>query len=113
MNKLLRNKYLLLALTLSVILIGTGVLAFGIACFFDPIGLVTGGVTGLAIVIKSVTGGLIEGGIPLWFTNAAFNIPMFILAYFLKGKKFESIRSVGRCAECVRRRHKKSIQTAR
>ena len=71
-----------------LILIGTGVLAFGIACFFDPIGLVTGGVTGLAIVIKSVTGGLIEGGIPLWFTNAAFNIPMFILAYFLKGKKF-------------------------
>lgn len=71
-----------------LILIGTGVLAFGIACFFDPIGLVTGGVTGLAIVLKSITGGIIEGGIPLWFTNAAFNVPMFILAYFLKGKKF-------------------------
>lgn len=71
-----------------MILIGTGVLAFGIACFYDPIGLVTGGVTGLAIVIKSVTEGLVEGGIPLWITNLVFNVPMFILAYFLKGTKF-------------------------
>lgn len=71
-----------------LIIIGTGVLALGIACFYDPIGLVTGGVTGLAIILKSITGGLIEGGIPLWFTNLAFNVPMFILAYFLKGKTF-------------------------
>ena len=71
-----------------MIIIGTGVLAFGIACFYDPIGLVTGGVTGLAIVIKSVTGSIVEGGIPLWLTNLAFNAPMFLLAYFLKGKKF-------------------------
>ncbi len=71
-----------------LIIIGTGVLALGIACFYDPIGLVTGGVTGLAIILKSITGGFIEGGIPLWFTNLAFNVPMFILAYFLKGKTF-------------------------
>lgn len=71
-----------------IIIVGTGILAFGIACFYDPIGLVTGGFTGLAIVVKSVTEGLIEGGIPLWFTNLALNVPMFILAYFLKGTKF-------------------------
>lgn len=71
-----------------IIVVGTGILAFGIACFYDPIGLVTGGFTGLAIVIKSVTEGLVEGGIPLWLTNLALNIPMFILAYFLKGTKF-------------------------
>ncbi len=71
-----------------MIILGTGVLAFGIACFYDPNGLVTGGFTGLAIVIKSVTSAFIEGGIPLWFTNLALNVPMFILAYFLKGKKF-------------------------
>lgn len=72
----------------AMIIIGTGILAFGIGCFYDPIGLVTGGFSGLAIVIKSVTEGLISGGIPLWVTNMALNIPMFILAYFLKGKKF-------------------------
>ena len=71
-----------------MIIIGTGILAFGIACLYDPIGLVTGGFTGLAIVIKSVTGLFVEGGIPLWFTNLALNIPVFILAYFLKGPKF-------------------------
>lgn len=71
-----------------LIILGTGVLAFGIACFYDPIGLVTGGFTGLAIVIKSVTETFITGGIPLWITNLVLNIPMFILAYFLKGPKF-------------------------
>lgn len=71
-----------------MIIIGTGILAFGIACFYDPIGLVTGGFSGLAIVIKHVTEGLIEGGIPLWLTNIALNVPVFILSYFLKGGKF-------------------------
>lgn len=71
-----------------MIAFGTGVLAFGIACLYDPIGLVTGGFTGLAIVIKSVTEMFFEGGVPLWFTNLALNVPVFILAYFLKGPKF-------------------------
>ena len=71
-----------------MVVIGTGILAFGIACFYDPIGLVTGGFSGLAIVIKHVSEIFIEGGIPLWFTNIALNVPVFILAYFLKGKKF-------------------------
>lgn len=71
-----------------MIIIGTGILAFGIACFYDPIGLVTGGFSGLAIVIKHVTGGLVAGGIPLWLTNIALNVPVFILSYFLKGAKF-------------------------
>ena len=71
-----------------MIIIGTGILAFGIACFYDPIGLVTGGFSGLAIVIKHITSGLVEGGIPLWLTNIALNVPVFILSYFLKGGKF-------------------------
>ena len=71
-----------------IIVLGTGILALGIACFYDPIGLVTGGFSGLAIVIKHVSALFIEGGIPLWLTNIALNIPVFILAYFLKGKKF-------------------------
>lgn len=74
--------------TYLMIIIGTGILAFGIQCFYDQVGLVTGGFSGLAIVIKHLTLGLIEGGIPLWFTNIALNVPVFILAYFLKGKGF-------------------------
>ena len=71
-----------------MIIIGTGILAFGIACFYDQVGLVTGGFSGLAIVFKHITSVFIEGGIPLWFTNIALNVPVFILSYFLKGKKF-------------------------
>lgn len=71
-----------------MIIIGTGILAFGIACFYDTVGLVTGGFSGLAIVIKHVTSVFIEGGIPLWLTNIGLNVPVFILSYFLKGKKF-------------------------
>lgn len=80
-----------------MITIGAGILAAGLQWFYDPIGLVTGGFSGLAIIVKEVTAELYnngiflwfeEGGIPLWFTNLALNIPVFILAYFLKGKKF-------------------------
>lgn len=71
-----------------MIIIGTGILAFGLACFYDPIGLVTGGFSGLSIVIKHVTTHFVEGGIPLWLTNIGLNVPVFILAYILKGKKF-------------------------
>jgi uncharacterized membrane-anchored protein YitT (DUF2179 family) len=71
-----------------MITIGTAILALGVKCFYDPVGLVTGGFSGLAIVIKTLTSMLFEGGIPLWFTNIALNVPVFILAYFLKGKGF-------------------------
>lgn len=71
-----------------LIIIGTGIMGFGIACLYDPIGLVTGGFSGLSIVLKSLTAGWWEGGIPLWFTNLVLNIPVFIVAYFVKGKGF-------------------------
>ncbi len=71
-----------------MIIIGTGILAFGVQCFYDPVGLVTGGFSGLSIVIKHISENWIEGGIPLWLTNIGLNVPVFVLAYFLKGKKF-------------------------
>ncbi len=71
-----------------VITAGTGLLAFAIKCIYDPIGLVTGGFTGIAILIKKVTDIFYAGGIPLWFANLILNIPFFLLAYKIKGKKF-------------------------
>lgn len=87
MNKFFMNKRNPVLLYL-VIIVGTGLLAFGIKCIFDPVGLVTGGFTGIAILLKSVTGFFYEGGIPLWFANLALNIPFFIIALKLKGKRF-------------------------
>ena len=70
------------------IILGTAVLALSIQCFFEPIGLVTGGFTGLAIVIKSLTNGVIKDGVPIWLSNILLNTPVFIIAYIIKGRKF-------------------------
>ena len=71
-----------------MILAGTGLMAAGIKCIFDPIGLVTGGFTGIAILVKEVTGQYVEGGIPLWLTNLGLNVPVFVAALWVKGRRF-------------------------
>lgn len=71
-----------------LILVGTAVMALAIQCIYDRVGLVTGGFTGLTIVIRSLTKSVIEGGIPLWFTNIVLNIPVFLYSYIKFGRKF-------------------------
>ena len=51
------------------IFMGTGIMALAIQCIFEPIGLVTGGFSGIAIIIRKMTAGIVEGGVPLWLTN--------------------------------------------
>lgn len=70
------------------IIIGTTILAAAINMFFAKLKLVTGGVTGLAIVIEYITEQHFGRGIPLWLTNIAINIPLFAIAIKLKGRKF-------------------------
>ncbi len=72
-----------------LMLAGTGLMALAIQCIYDPAGLVVGGFTGIAIIVKQIT----SGRIPLWLTNLALNIPVFLIALKIKGKKF-----VGRTA---------------
>lgn len=63
-------------------LLGTAIMAAAIKLIYDPANLVTGGVSGAGIIVKEMT------GIPLWLTNLAFNIPLFIAALAVKGWKF-------------------------
>lgn len=72
----------------AMIILGTGIMGVAIKCIYDPVNLVTGGFAGLAIIVRKSTTALVEGGIPLWFTNLALNIPFFAIAWKLKGKKF-------------------------
>ena len=67
---------------------GTGLMAFAIKSSFDPIGLVTGGFTGIGIMLRRLTADFIEGGIPIWFTNILLNAPLFLVAFRLKGGRF-------------------------
>lgn len=71
-----------------LMLVGTALIAVSIQCVYDPVSMVTGGFTGLAIIIKDVTGYLIPGGIPLWLTNLVLNVPLFLAALKIKGKRF-------------------------
>jgi uncharacterized membrane-anchored protein YitT (DUF2179 family) len=71
-----------------LIVIGTLLMAVSVRDVYEPLNMVTGGVTGLAIVIKKVSSFFIEGGIPIWLTNVLLNIPLFIAAILVKGKTF-------------------------
>lgn len=86
MQKLINKRSIVIDYLMMIV--GTGLLAAAIQCLYDPIGLVTGGFTGLAIVIKAVTERFVPGGIPLWLTNIGLNVPLFFLTLKFKGKRF-------------------------
>jgi len=71
-----------------LIIVGTVILALDINMFFEKQSLVTGGFTGLAIVVKHVTEGMFGKGIDLGVTNLVLNIPLLIMGISLKGKNF-------------------------
>ncbi len=70
------------------IVVGTFLMALGINLACDPLGLVCGGVTGLAIILKHLTEFLFEGGIPVWLGNLLFNCPLFLVALLMYGRKY-------------------------
>ncbi len=65
-----------------LIILGSFIMGFAIKSIYDPAGLVTGGVSGVAIIVKHLV------DIPLWLTNTVLNIPLFLVALKLKGWKF-------------------------
>lgn len=71
-----------------LIIIGTALMAFAIASVLEPASLVTGGFSGIAIIVKQYTGHLVPGGIPLSVTNLVLNIPVFLIAIRLKGLRY-------------------------
>ncbi len=66
----------------AVIILGAFIVGFAIKNIYDPQGLVTGGVSGVAIILKE------KAQIPLWITNLAVNVPLFLLALKMKGWGF-------------------------
>ena len=70
------------------IIVGSLLLGFSLNIFFEPYNLVAGGITGLGIVIKELSGRWFGWEVPLWLSNILLNAPLFIGAYFLQGKLF-------------------------
>ena len=68
-------------LDLLLLLAGTLLLAFAVKCIYEPLDMVTGGFSGLAILIKAVTEHMVPGGIPLGVSSLLLNIPVFLWAF--------------------------------
>ena len=68
--------------TLPVVALGNLVMAAGVVLFILPSGLITGGTTGLGIIMEHVF------GMPIAVFSAIFNIAMFLLGLVCLGKTF-------------------------
>lgn len=77
MNEILKR----ITETLMVVL-GNCLYAFGVAMFIVPGGLITGGSTGIGLFVADVT------GIPVTAFVFVFNLVMFLIGFFVFGKKF-------------------------
>lgn len=64
------------------VLLGNSIYAVGVAAFVLPMGLITGGTTGLGLIANH------HFGLPIEVFAAGFNIVMFVLAVFILGKSF-------------------------
>lgn len=65
-----------------MIVAGSFIMGFAIKNMYDPVSLVTGGVSGIAIIFKNLF------SVPLWMTNTILNIPLFLVSFKIKGWKF-------------------------
>ncbi len=65
-----------------IIIFGNFLYAAGVVFFIMPAGLITGGTTGIAMSVNHFI------GIPVPYFVFGFNITMFILGFFILGRKF-------------------------
>lgn len=70
------------------IIIGTFFMSVAYKCIYDSVSMVTGGFSGIGVIVRHLTMGIVEDGIPMWVTNIVLNVPLFIVSYFVVGKKF-------------------------
>lgn len=59
---------------------GAFLMAVSVTTYFNPLELVTGGVTGLSVVARHVF------GLPMWLVNIICNVPLFIIGYKVLGR---------------------------
>lgn len=80
---------------LFMITLGTALFAFGIENFANPVGLVTGGVAGLSIIISKVFSVMFDLNVSLSLLNILINIPIFVCSLLVNGSKFVKKSLIG------------------
>lgn len=71
-----------------LIFLGVNILAIGINFFLAPLNLVTGGISGLGIVVEELGDMFFGFPIPIWLTTLALNIPLFVISIKQRGFEF-------------------------
>ena len=87
-NRKIRNKKIILLRKYITIIVGAILMALSVNLVYEPMGLVTGGISGLGIVVKKLTEPIIEGGLPIWLFTVLCNIPLFLMSIKIKGFRF-------------------------
>lgn len=82
------DRYKILLKEIFCIVAGTTLMAAAVNWIYEPLDMVTGGISGLSIVIKALSGKFIGITLPVWISNFILNIPIFIWGVFIKGKEF-------------------------
>ena len=85
MKNTTNNKWWMTYLLLTA---GTFFMAVGINVIYEPLSMVTGGCSGIGILVKKLTQTARWSGIPVGMTTLLLNIPLFIRGYCQKGKAF-------------------------
>ena len=85
MKNATNNKWWMTYLLLTA---GTFFMAVGINVIYEPLSMVTGGFSGIGILVKKLTQTARWSGIPVGMTTLLLNIPLFIWGYSQKGKVF-------------------------
>lgn len=67
---------------------GTVCMALAVNLVYEPLGMVTGGISGLSIVVRRLTGQWLGNGVPVWLSNLLLNIPIFLTALKIKGRSY-------------------------
>lgn len=86
-NRKIQNKKMILTKKYMTIIVGSFLMALAVNLIYEPLGLVTGGLAGLAIVVKEVTKFVWEGGLPIWIFTVLSNIPLFLISIKVLGMK--------------------------
>lgn len=69
-------------------IVGIFLMAVAYKSIYDSAQMVTGGFSGIGVIVRYLTEGILPGGIPMWMTNLSLDIPLFIAAYVIMGRKF-------------------------
>lgn len=64
--------------------LGSVIFAMAVAWIASPAGLVTGGVSGIGIVVKELT----RGAVPIFVTSLLLNVPLFVICTVQRGLRF-------------------------